>query len=131
MKIQPTFSYLLIITLFIVSSCSKEAEVPEACLNGPQTGKVYELVTFTACSVANYQVLWTGDSLHNYDRRNEVFYSRDKPVFQTGWTMKDGVFQYRYSEPGEYKVVFIATNSSYDMVDYKKSIFETSIVIEE
>ena len=132
MKTIRNIFFLLCFTGLFVTSCTEELEAPDPCLIAPETAKVYEPVLFELCSDANYHVIWTGDPEHNYELRDEVgFDRRGRPVFQTGFPVKDNLFQYTYRTAGTFKVVLVQTNSAYDGIDYKQALYETTIVVEE
>jgi hypothetical protein len=124
--------WILFCTILFLVSCEEKVETPVACLTAPETVKINEPVLFEACSEADYYVVWPGDTLHNYYLRDSIYFDRrERQVFQNGFAMIGGRFQYIYRNSGTYKVVLVATNSAHNTDDFRSATTELTIVVEE
>jgi hypothetical protein len=131
----------VIFSSFVFFACQKdEVSTPDACftLNDQQndlTVKVGETVKITGCSSADFYSVWVGDLKHNYENRAENLPSVDTTkVVPTDFAYvvdkTTQTYNYIYTTPGTFTIVWIATNVGNDGYDVKSSIETKTITVE-
>jgi hypothetical protein len=117
MNLTKYYTIFALISLGLFWSCQKEVETPVACVEGPVTAQVGQVIEFNNCSTnASFGSLWTGDETNNLTRAyanlgdTTILDSRGRIKLAQGFDLPPGTSTtYSYSEPGVYTVTLIAS----------------------
>lgn len=114
------------ITVMSFASCSEYGFMedvyvePVASFSTPKdTYDVFESVVFTNTGAGQNYVVYTGDNGHDYYTDGDTGFA----------TATNGTFSYSYNEPGEYKVVWVASSVN-SKGEVEKKTAESVIVVE-
>lgn len=94
------------VMLTAATSCEEEIIQPVAKMSINKTQfEVNESMVLNFTGVADQVVVYTGDTDHDYELRDQ----NNQQQQNTGFAVNKGIFTYSYSQPGTYKVVCIAS----------------------
>ncbi len=139
MNLKNYYTLFVLIPLGLLWSCQKEVESPVACIEGPATVQVGQVIEFNNCSTnATFGALWTGDETNNATRAfanlgdTTLLDSRGRIKFAQGFDFPPGTSTtYSYSEPGVYTVTLVASVAAdwgetvlTDIIEYEITVNE-------
>jgi hypothetical protein len=97
----------------IYSSCEDEITQPTACFEVPELTYVGDATAFKICGSGDRISIWPGDSLHNYDLREDTTIKDETGILLRNMGIDVGnaeTYSYAYEQVGEFVVTLVATN---------------------
>lgn len=103
--------------LTVTTSCEEELVDPVAKMSINKTQlEVNESMVLNFSGVADQVVVYTGDTDHDYELRDQTTADQQN----TGFAVNKGRFSYSYSQPGTYKVVCVASTFTEKATELKR-----------
>lgn len=130
-------SLFLTMGVFLLFSCSEKVEVPEIIefsVDNP-TAKVKDVVSFNIEHTGTYAVVWSGEPGSDYDEYQQQIANppdsekNEVRNYEKGRIVSGSVLKVKYTVPGTFKVILIATNSGYlaDPIERVQASLEITI----